>query len=177
MTDIVFWSGGQDSTLVALQLLRSDKPVKLITIPNYQIGTESIQDKEKLVRKRCLQKLRTEFPSLVSHREFLFDGEAKVGPLGQASIWLSCFPLCCEDGDTIHLGFIRYSDFWHYYQRFTSAFDAICEFHAKKVEIKYPLEWTKKHEVTDQLKRFGYLDFTYHSTEGEKHELKKVTVK
>jgi len=177
MTDIVFWSGGEDSTLVALELLRAGKDINLITIPNYQIGTESIQDKEKLVRKKCLQKLKTEFGNQVNHKEFLFDGDCKIGPLGQASIWLSMYPLCADDGDTIHLGFIRYSDFWHYRHRFMTAFNAICDFHNKKVKITFPLEWVKKPDIREKLKRFGYIDFTYHSTENEKVDLVKVTVK
>jgi len=138
------------------------------------IGDE--HEKERMIRKQCLQKLKTEFGNNVSHDEFLFDGKATVGTLGQASLWVSVYPLCVSDGDDVYLGFIRYSDFWHSKEKFEKAFFTTCDFHDKKVTLHYPLEWSKKNEIRDKLKKYGYLEFTFHSSNGNA-PVEKVTVK
>lgn len=174
MADVVFWSGGMDSTLCALHLLRADKSVRLVTISNALIGDE--HEKERLTRKQCLQKLKTDFGNNVVHEEYIFDGAFRVGSLEQASLWVSLYPLCVNDKDDVYLGFIRYSDFWHHKEQFEKAFHATCEFHDKKVKLHYPLEWTKKGEIRDKLKKYGYLEFTFHSSDGNA-PVEKMTVK
>lgn len=161
---VVFWSGGKDSTLVALDLLRARKYIHLVTFVNPNIGGESHLNKENIARKRILQKLRHEFGEKAFHyEEFTWNGNAVTGNLGQASFWVSLFPLICADKDKAYFGIIRYSDFWHKRAQFERSFHAICKFQDKEVELVYPLEWTKKPEIIKRLKKLGYNDMAIHS--------------
>ena len=159
---VVFWSGGLDSTLIALNLLRAKKDVHLITFVNWTVGGGEQQNQEKIRRKHILTKMRTEF-GLISNEEFAWDGSNYCGTLGQASMWLSLYPLVLQDKDKAYFGVIKYSDFWHRKEQFEAAFNAICKFQDKKVELLYPFEWKLKKTIIKELKKYGYLELCYHS--------------
>lgn len=161
--DVVFWSGGLDSTLVAVDLLRARKNTHLITFTNESIGGYGQQQKERIRRKRIIQRLKTEFGNKITHEDFTWDGRVHNGCLGQASMWLSVFPLVLQDDDTAYFGVIRYSDFWHKKEEFETAFNAVCKFQDKKVKLEYPLEWSHKNEIKKRLKKVGYLEIAIHS--------------
>lgn len=164
MRHVVFWSGGQDSTLVAVQLLRSGKFVRLVSFDNCWIGGEHQQNLEKMYRKRILQRFESEFGrKLFEHKVYTWDGDL-VGSSIQNQIWVSLFPLACEDGDEAYFGNIRTDDFWHVSAEFKATFEQICKFQGnKKVKLNFPIEWYYKKHVIKELHKFGYLDLAIHS--------------
>ena len=176
MRNVVFWSAGQDSTLVAVDLLRSREPMTLLTAQNIMIGGVEFHDKEKLMRKKCLQKMKTEFgETMVAHEEFLFDGKISQGEhLGLASMLINVMHLACDKDDTVYFGFIRYSDFWHYKQKFVEANDKLNILDGKDIKLKFPLEWNKKHEIVKRLKQIGYYAYTLHSDD---FKVSKIMIK
>jgi len=176
MNNIVFWSGGMDSTLVAVDLLRERKGVVLLTVENVMIGGQEFHDKERLVRKKCLQKMKTEFGSkMIIHEEFLFDGKVEPSEhLGLASLLFNVMHIACEKDDEIYFGFVRYSDFWHYKNLFKRAHKHVARLDGKNMELHYPLEWIKKPEVAKRLKKLGYFNYTIHSDD---FKITKVTIK
>jgi len=161
MGNVVFWSGGEDSTLVAIKLLRADKPATLISIDNSCIGGARQQNLEAISRKRCLDKMKKEF-SLVAHKNVVFDADF-AGTSTQPEIFMGLFPLLCKDGDTIHHGAIKTDTFWHRIDRLRPAFDAMCKACDIKLNLEFPLEWYDKKQVRNELKKYGYLEFTIHS--------------
>lgn len=163
MRHVVFWSGGQDSTLVAVQLLRANEHVHLVSFDNCFIGGEHQQNLEKIQRKHILQRFRTEFGELrLEHHSYTWDGDLFSGI--QSRLWASLFPLVCKDEDKAYFGCIRTDDFWHYDNEFKKTFEQNCKFqNDKKVELKFPLEWYFKKDVIKELKRVGYLDLAIHS--------------
>lgn len=164
MSNVVFFSGGLDSTLVALQLLRAEEHVKLVTFDNCWIGGEHQQNLEKIQRKKILQRMKTEFgDNKITLANYTWDGELKGAGM-QSNVWVSLFPLALEDKDKAYFGIIRYSDFWHVREKWEKAFNAILDCQGKKyVKLEYPLEWWKKHEIIKKLKKYGYHDLAIHS--------------
>jgi|SRR6185312_4972877 len=159
---VVFWSGGQDSTLVAVQLLRANEHVILVTFDNCWIGGEGQQNKEKMSRKRTLERFKTEFgQNRFEHKIYTWDGELNTGIQNKA--WVSLFPLALRDQDKAYFGCIKTDEYWHVRHTFEEAFNAVCKHHEKKIELKYPLEWYDKGQVIKELKRTGYLDLSIHS--------------
>lgn len=162
--NVVFWSGGLDSTLVALQLLRADTVVNLVTFIHDQIGSEEQQSKERLTRKHILEKLKSEFGLKISHEEYTWYGHIRNSArLNQATMWLCTSPLLLDDEDNAYYGFLRRDDFWHYKVEFEDAFNAICKFMIIKCKLEYPLQWEFKKNVIKKLKKLGYYDLCYFS--------------
>lgn len=161
----MFFSGGLDSTLVAVQLLRERKHVHLITFTNGNIGGFSQQQKEQMRRKQIIKRMECEFGKHITHEEFTWDGSTNINnsDLQQASIWVSLFPMVLNNNDKAYFGITRYSDFWHYSDLFKKAFNSVAEFQQKKLELIFPLEWYKKVSIKQELKKLGYLDLTIHS--------------
>lgn len=160
--NVVFFSGGLDSTLVALQLLRAQKYVILVNFDSADIGGETQRALEKMRMKKILQKFRTEFgENAFTLKTFTWEGDL-IGDK-QSSLWVSVFPCACADNDTAYFGIIKNSDFWHYRTDWETAFHAVCKVQKKKVSIKYPLEWKLKHQIKKELKKYGYLDLAIHS--------------
>ena len=160
--NIVFWSGGQDSTLVALQLLRAGKYIKLVSFDNCWIGGEHQQNLEKMRRKQILNKFQAEFGgNSFDHKNFTWDGELIAGL--QSKAFVSLYPLCCKDEDNVYLGIMSTDNFWHYANKWKIAFEKICDCDDKKVELNFPLEWFSRKAVIKDLKKLGYYDLTIHS--------------
>lgn len=166
MTDgrnVVFFSGGMDSTLIAVDLLRSREVVTLINFDNGSIGGEGQQNKEQMRIKQIVQRMRTEFGgSWVTLQNILWDGSFEVKL--QLKWWCSLFPLCLKEDDKVYFGAIRYSDFWHWKDDWEKAFNATLKCHGtKNVTLNYPLAWEFKHMVKKRLKKVGYYDLAIHS--------------
>lgn len=161
--NIVFFSGGLDSTLVSVQLLRAGKHVTLVNFDNSVIGSEHQQNLEKLAMKKIIKKMKTEFgDDMVMVNNYTWDGDMFVNT--QNDIWVSLFPLCLMDNDIVHFPIIRHSDFWHSRTEFESAFNSILEYHKKKgVQLLYPLEWKHKKDIVKELRKVGYHDLSIHS--------------
>ena len=169
--DVVFWSGGMDSTLIAVRLLRERKQVTLCTFTNPNIGGDHQQNMEQIKRKRIIQRMITEFGEhQINYETFTWDGPFRLGNvLGQASVWCSMFPAVAESEDRLYFGAIEYSHFWHRKEKFENAINAVLDMHDKKnITIKYPLEWMSKKSVKKELKKYGYLDACFHSDDNNK---------
>lgn len=162
---IVFWSGGQDSTLVALQLLRERKFITLVSYDNCWIGGEHQQNLEKIHRKRLLHKLITEFGvNSFKHKTYTWDGDMETNHGEQNKLWTVLFPLACPNDSIAYFGAVKMDDFWHFKDEWIKTFNQICKYqYDKKVEIKFPLEWYTKKMVKKELAKYGYLNATIHS--------------
>lgn len=161
--NIVFWSGGQDSTLIAIQLLRAGKYITLLSLDNSQIGGPRQQNLEQISRKSALEKMQKEFgKERITHKTVAFDFEFSDGTV-QPQIFCGLFPLLCQDGDIAYYGAIKTDTFWHIIDKLRPAFDAMCKLRGIKVELKFPLEWYHKKQVKAELKKYGYLEYTIHS--------------
>ena len=159
--NIVFWSGGQDSTLVAVQLLRAGKFIHLVSFDNSFIGGEHQQNLEKIKRKQCMHKMTSEFGNNFKHEVFVYDGNVNVS--AQNGIWVALYPLLCKDGDNAYFGAMKDDSFWHYDDKFKNVFKILCDYEDKKVNLEFPLEWYSRSKVIKELKKFGYFDFSIHS--------------
>lgn len=161
--NVVFFSGGLDSTLIAVDLLRSQKSVTLVTFDNGWIGGNGQQNKEKMRRKQIVRRMKTEFSdNMIDEKVYTWDGDLKIGI--QKDIWVSLFPLTLESNDKAFFGIIRYSDFWHFRTKWENAFNAILDAHDKKgITLEYPLEWSFKKDIIKRLKKVGYYDLAIHS--------------
>lgn len=169
MSNVVFFSGGLDSTLVAVDLLRSRKPVELVSFDNCIIGGESQQNQEKLRRKMIVKKMKHEFGEKWIHeRTYTWDGEFTGGL--QKGTWVSLFPMALRSNDNAYFGIIRYSDFWHWRDDWEKAFYAVLKAQDKEnVTLHYPLEWEHKKTIKKRLKRVGYLELALHSGDSLSH--------
>ena len=157
--NVVFWSGGNDSTLVALRLLRANKYPYLISFASYHIGGFAQQNKEKIFRKHLLHKFKEEFGDRFEYTEYTYEGESEITL--QDQFWCSLAPTLLKNNDKIHLGFIRYDDVWHKIEKFKTAILSMTDFLGKKdIEIEFPLEWSTKNDVRKELKKYGYLENT-----------------
>ena len=172
--NVVFFSGGIDSTLVAVDLLRERKPVTLVNFDNSWIGGASQQNQEKLRMKGIIKRMKSEFgEGWIKENKYTWDGDLFANGL-QKNGWVSLFPLALASNDNAYFGIIRYSDFWHFRDKWEKAFNAVLDAHEKTgVKLKYPLEWCKKNDIKKRLKRIGYLDLALHS--GDSLNSEKIT--
>ena len=161
--NVVFFSGGLDSTLLAVDLLRERKHVTLVIFDNSIIGGGGQQNKEKMRRKQIIKRMKSEFgENQITIKTYTWDGDLEIGI--QKDIWVSLFPLVLKSDDKAYFGIIRYSDFWHFRAKWEKAFNAILDIHEKtKVELIYPLEWEFKKNIIKRLKKVGYYDLAIHS--------------
>lgn len=161
--NVIFFSGGLDSTLVAVDLLRERKYITLVNFDNSQIGGSSQQNKEKIRRKHIVKRMKSEFgENWITEINYTWDGELNI--FAQMAAWVSLFPLALRTDDNAYFAIIRYSDFWHYKNKFEKAFNAVLDMHDKKdVKLNYPLEWNFKKTIIKRLKKLGYYDLAIHS--------------
>ena len=169
---LVVWSGGCDSTLVLYDLLKEQSehpendllrpPVRAISINHCQVGAETQQKK---ARQRILERLRKKgFTILHTEVDIKNDGGFAVtgcGGLIQPAFWLpTAIPYLKEDED-LYLGYIAGDDIWHYRSDIFYVFEYMSRMTHRKGKLQFPLEWTKKYEVINRLKKARLLSLIY----------------
>lgn len=154
--EVVIWSGGLDSTLVLHKLATNSTevwPVVALTVEHHQV------DKHQLTAQYAVQQKYLAFAKSkgyhVEHvRIDTRSNSNSRSEVGQAILWFSTILPYLQDGDRVHLGYIRDDTFWHYKGAFLAALEAVGRFGEFKVEPVFDLEWATKIEVVRELRKF-----------------------
>jgi 7-cyano-7-deazaguanine synthase in queuosine biosynthesis len=176
---LICWSGGHDSTLALLQLARkasSDNPVKALAIVHPQILAA---EENRAARKAILAWMKAQGyfviyqevqikhkkgyewnDSRIPHAKRVITCENNHGAM-QPQIWISTASLYLDKDEDLHMGYIRGDDVWHYREWVCDLFYNLKTLMYKTGSLQFPLEWTEKYEVIDQLKACGLLDLCW----------------
>jgi 7-cyano-7-deazaguanine synthase in queuosine biosynthesis len=158
--NVVIWSGGVDSTWVLdhyAGVSSEDYPVVALSVakhPNLSREHLCVQNEvQKRYLKHAKKKgyhIKHEIVSVSG--SFLLYADTEKG-LGQPLIWYSCLLPCVKDGDVVHFGYVRNDCFWHNRAVFENAFDSLCKLKGIEASLNYPLEWDRKVDVLERLRK------------------------
>lgn len=152
------WSGGCDSTLSLLRLLKEKKRVRTISVIHPQIYAVA----ENAAARLAIHRRLFEMGHILDHvgevvittptrRHIDIDG-ANNGGLIQPNIWLGIAASYLEQDEDLAFGYMRTDDFWHYKTEFNVAFKHFTKILAKESsELIFPLEWKNKAEIIKEL--------------------------
>lgn len=153
---VVLWSGGLDSTLILDRVAEHSeraRPVLALTVDvhpqldNHQLLAQRRAQRAYL-RHADKKKLFIEHVSIAVK----VTGPTSVGVSGQSYLWLATVLPYVQARDQVHLGYIRYDDFWHSKEKFERAFAAFCKMTgARDATLFYDLEWEHKADVLREL--------------------------
>jgi len=170
---IVFWSGGNDSTLLALRLLREREYVHLVSFVSYHIGGFAQQNKEKIYRKYLLHKFKEDFGDSFKYTEISWEAVLTNGQ--QHHLWCALAPTILQSKDELYFGFLKYDDVWHKIEKFKQSILTTTDFFGlEEIKLEFPLEWMQKSAVRKELKKYGYLDNTIISNDSIETEWVKA---
>ena len=154
---LILWSGGCDSTLVLWDLLQEQdkcsEPINTISISHPQVWAINEQLR---ARKEILKHLRGKgYRINDSEVQIIHDGfnQIKAGGAQQAALWLSMGVVYLGPNEDLYVGYVRGDDFWHYRQDYDWGFTYLRHLSNRTGKWIAPLEWVKKHEVIERLKK------------------------
>lgn len=155
---IVLWSGGCDSTLMLLDLVKEasqNSPIRTISINHECIGGKG---RSARLQIRAILEAR-KLPITFSEID-IKDGEKNVcmqiGKDGfslQPSIWISEAMRYLSENEDLYVGYIKTDCVWHKMHELRSAFEWLQKLSGKTGTLKTPLEWCSKCEVLKELKK------------------------
>jgi 7-cyano-7-deazaguanine synthase in queuosine biosynthesis len=158
---LVCWSGGCDSTL-ALERLLKDENVTVRTISftyNRQLAAVKEQRKARKKLKKKLEKMYHKFDSFevavnTSDPGSLESGDCVIQP----AMWIPLTYLHARADEEIHFGYVKEDCFWHVKREMGYVLRYLMDVVGKEIILRYPLEWTEKCYVIEELKDLGLLD-------------------
>lgn len=149
---LVLWSGGADSTLVLLRLLKKKKPVRAISILHPQVMSGP---RENLARISMAARFREDGYHLehatIELKQDLFFIES-VGGLTQPALWIPLALSYLRKDEDLYAGYIKGDDFWHYNAWAQQAFVGLNGVRGNYgSRFLMPLEWMEKAGVLKEL--------------------------
>jgi len=128
-----------------------------ITHPQVQGSEESRQAREKLKAWFAKKEMTAITYTEVEIRQEIGSnlGAIPGDGMNQAGLWLGILLSYLDEDEDVYLGYIRADDFWHRHREFVSAFVGLQRFAGKTGSICFPLEWSSKEDVLNQLNGLG----------------------
>lgn len=161
MSALVCWSGGCDSTLVLYELgtaARAWEPVRAVSFTHPQVPAA---DEQRRARAAILKEMRSRGLA-IQHAEVTlqhkgdFDAPGGNGSI-QPVLWLSLALPYLRKEDDLYLGYVSEDNVWHYREWLYGAFANFKVFDHHEGSLRLPLEWVKKDEVHEKLRKLGLL--------------------
>lgn len=160
MKDVVFWSGGFDSTALVLNLLESDN-IEDLTIYSIRMHESpaciSDWNSRRLIKKLLQEKFKEKLHIYSFKEEEIAYSRGGEGGLVQAHIIAFLTADACVPDCTIHYGYVRYDSFWHYKQDFLKSIKYMTQFkkgstiysdfNKLNINFKFPFEWCTKEDL------------------------------
>lgn len=156
---LVLWSGGWDSTLIAIQKLKESSeinPVHLIAFNNSSFGKEQ-QELESKARKLMLKEFDKKGWHYVYEELPMTTLFGMGGGLTQQPLNISLLAFAAQENDTCSVGIIRGDDYWQHSGKIANIFNCICETkQVYNVKLELPLKVDKKYEILESVKNEGF---------------------
>jgi len=149
----VVWSGGADSTASLYYwagISGRSWPVRALTVVDHKNINTHLLKAQTIVQKRFL-KLAEKRKLHISHERLIVKGNCHAKNSTQAEIWLCHLFPYFHDDETIHFGYVRRDDFWHFHERFKRTFDALASAREKPPILELDREWKEKWEILKYL--------------------------
>lgn len=159
---LVCWSGGCDSTLVLLNLLKEssfEKPVRSIS---FNLPPQlSHSDQQLMTRTRLDRKFKAAgFHH--THTEIFIEARGESGivcnTMPQPALWLVLAVPYLKKDEDLFVGWVQHDDIWHKLAWVHGAFTHLQGIVENTGKLISPLEWVTKEQVLQQLKDQEYLD-------------------
>lgn len=168
---LLLWSGGCDSTLILIDMLRSTKNrSQFLSLRDNRIRTIAINhpqvagvEHNKEARKRMFPLLRKRFgwhPDWHSEVDITHDANAAIVPTGgiiQPALWVLYAIPYLEHDEDLYAGYIRSDDVWHHRDEFIQAFDGLQRLTNRIGKLIFPLEWKSKADVIHYLRKERFI--------------------
>lgn len=155
MSHVVIWSGGADSTASLYYwagVSCRSWPVRALTIVDHKnINTNQLKAQAR-AQKRFLQ-LAEKRKLHIKHHRLILKGNCDARDSSQSELWLCHLFPYFNDEETIHFGYIRRDDFWHFGERFKKTFDALAAARDKPPTLELGQEWKEKWEILEYLRK------------------------
>ena len=166
---LMVWSGGCDSTLALLHLLKEKKEVRTLSITHthVQAMNENLTARTTLRRELAIRGYSiygdSSIVSIQSHGICPpMPSRVKGARIVQPQLWLGTAAMYLEDGEDLAFGYIRTDDFWHKKQAFDYVFTYTKEILGlTNSNLLFPLEWHTKSEVVKELHEQGLLKYCW----------------
>jgi hypothetical protein len=171
--NVVFWSGGIDSTVLLHRLATYSSrsmPVRAITIA----GHININEYQLMAQNKA-QENYLEFAKSegfhINHVKIKIEGEYDAKYTSQLQIWLChIFPYLYKN-DTVNFSYIRRDDFWHFKRQYCNVFDSLIKLKGGDVYYRFPFAWYHKEDVIQELEVFKIPKNCWFVCEGVKEDL------
>jgi 7-cyano-7-deazaguanine synthase in queuosine biosynthesis len=155
---LLVWSGGCDSTLSLLRLLKEKKTVRTISIIHPQIyaAAENAAARLAVIRKLSekgyiVKQIGEVVVSTPSRRAIDIEGPNEGG-LVQPNIWLGLTATYLEKDEDLAFGYMKTDDLWHFRTEFVNVFNHFVKILNKESsQLNFPLEWCDKAEIVKEL--------------------------
>lgn len=159
---LVCWSGGCDSTLVLLRLLKESSAEKPVRTISFSLPPQLVQgDQQLMTRTRLFNKFKAAgFHQ--NHSEIRLETEGQVwiacNTCPQPPLWLAFAVPHLKAEEDLYVGWVRHDDIWHKLALVHGAFTHLQGIVENSGKLICPLEWETKEKVLQELKNEGYLD-------------------
>lgn len=155
---LVLWSGGADSTLTLWDVLRDPAigRVHALSFDHHNVPAAREHRRARRSIRAWLRRQGLKF----KHTELAIYPNAKIrefdvtgGGLQHPVIWLpNTIPYMRKEED-VYLAYIHGDDFWHHRQSLIWAFGYLAEVAGKVGNLMFPLEYTRKFQVLQRLRK------------------------
>lgn len=161
--NIVFYSGGADSTLMLYDILMSQKsnndpfqiPVETVSINSSVLpGSYHQRIRRKKFKKFMQEKHNITYFSKEIDLPMAVDYNRGSSGLIQQPIWMALGALMCQHKDNICYGYIRGDDYWTLSEQFQRTFKDMTGLMGKECRMFFPLAEMHKWEIIRKLKQY-----------------------
>lgn len=167
MTQFVCWSGGIDSTLILIDLIKKGIHPKIITFTCDIFGGSQMREFESSARTNILQYLAKEYsyePDIFDYSEISMMTKnlgseifGKSVGLVQQPYMMSMISLFCSNNTCVHMGYHLGDDFWTYSYDIISAQKHFMRVEGgKHIEFSFPLKNMTKADIILKLKEYKF---------------------
>lgn len=168
----IFWSGGNDSTLLLYELLNRFPQENIIAI-SYQFPwlTEHKMESENNFREKFKNLMYTKGFTKWRHTTFRTDitnskltGVDSVIPkaLYQPIAWLLAAPILIESNSIVYLGTNKNDDLTLYMNDLENLFKLIANIMKKNMILSQPYQYLSKTDIIKKILEYDLYDYTWH---------------
>lgn len=162
---IFIWSGGYDSTLLLTKHLMEHEEATAWSFIMPGISQEKLHS-EHNARERYKEYIKEKIPNCVLNHQVINIGydnfrASPGGCLQQQTFWLLFSAWYAPKDSTIVLGFHKGDDFWLMHDKINWSMSYIFQIMEKTVNFEYPLQFTPKWKIVDEIHRMGLRDYVW----------------
>ena len=171
----IMWSGGMDSTALLYAVAKTFRtrknPIYAISITCDSIISYK---KERWIRKQQKkifkkEKLHIKYINIdIKNVYGKYNRSCQLGSMLQPLLWLSSILFIYKYNNfaQVLFGYVREDDIWHKIYEFKQIFNSNKLFvENTTIELKFPLEWIKKHEIINFLTKYKLINYTSYCEE------------